>query len=63
MTGAVDLTDLDMRVRGVPYDQFARLRRQLPVAWFPDRGSGLWSVHRYADIVAASRDVATFCLC
>ena len=52
-----------MRVRGVPYDQFARLRRQLPVAWFPDLGSGLWSVHRYADIVAASRDVATFCLC
>src|SRR5580692_9418036 len=25
--GAVDLTDLDMRVRGVPYDEFARLRR------------------------------------
>jgi cytochrome P450 len=60
MIGAVDLTDLDMWVRGVPYHEFARLRREAPVAWFPDQGSGFWSVHRYADIVAASRDVATF---
>jgi cytochrome P450 len=60
MIGAVDLTDLDMWARGVPYDEFARLRREAPVAWFPDEGSGFWSVHRYADIVAASRDVATF---
>ena len=49
-----------MWVRGVPYDEFARLRLQAPVAWLPDQGSGFWSVHRYADIVAASRDVATF---
>jgi hypothetical protein len=32
-TGAVDLTDLDMWARGVPYDEFARLRREAPVAW------------------------------
>src|SRR5579863_2498867 len=60
MIGAVDLTDLDMWVRGVPHEEFARLRREAPVAWFPDEGSGFWSVTRYADIVAASRDVATF---
>jgi cytochrome P450 len=60
MVGAVDLTDLDMWARGVPYGEFARLRREAPVAWFPDEGSGFWSVHGYADIVAASRDVATF---
>jgi cytochrome P450 len=60
MTGGVDLTDLDMWARGVPYGEFARLRFEAPVAWFPDEGSGFWSVHRYADIVAASRDVATF---
>ena len=60
MTGAVDLNDLDMWALGVPYDEFARLRREAPVAWFPDEGSGFWSVHRYSDIVAASRDVATF---
>jgi len=60
MIGAVDLTDLDMWARGVPYDEFARLRREAPVAWFPDEGSGFWSVHGYSDIVAASRDVTTF---
>jgi cytochrome P450 len=58
----IDLTDLDMWARGVPYDDFARLRREEPVAWFEEEAPnhGFWSVHRYADIVAASRDVATF---
>jgi len=62
MTGAVDLTDLDMWARGVPYHEFARLRREAPVAWFGEAppNSGFWSVHRYADIVSASRDVAAF---
>ena len=47
----VDLTDLDMRARGVPYDEFARLRREDRVAWFaePAPNSGFWSAHRYAD--------------
>ena len=58
----VDLTDLDMWVRSVPYAEFARLRRDAPVAWFGEAAphSGFWSVHRYDDIVAASRDSATF---
>jgi cytochrome P450 len=62
MGAAVDLTDLDMWARGVPYAEFARLRREAPVAWFPEAApnSGFWSVHRYDDIVTASRDVATF---
>jgi cytochrome P450 len=62
MAGAVDLNDLDMWALGVPYDEFARLRREAPVAWHdePAPNSGFWSVHRYADIVTASRDVATF---
>ena len=47
-----------MWARRVPYAEFGRLRAEAPVAWFPDQGSGFWSVHRYADIVAASRDVA-----
>jgi hypothetical protein len=33
MTWAVDLTDLDMWARGVPYAEFARLRREAPIAW------------------------------
>jgi cytochrome P450 len=59
---AVDLNDLDLWVRGVPYAEFARLRSAAPVAWFSEAppNSGFWSVHRYADIMAASRDVATF---
>jgi hypothetical protein len=58
MVGAVDLTDLDMWVRGVPYDEFARLRRQAPVAWFPDEGSGFWSVTRL--LTAGGDQVAIF---
>jgi cytochrome P450 len=59
---AVDLNDLDLWVRGVPYAEFARLRSAAPVAWFSEAppNSGFWSVHRYADIMAASRDVGTF---
>jgi cytochrome P450 len=59
---SVDLTDLDMWARGVPYDQFARLRSATPIAWSdePAGGSGFWSVLRYDDIVAASRDTRTF---
>jgi cytochrome P450 len=62
MTDGVDLTDLDMWVRAVPYAEFARLRREAPVAWCAEAPphSGFWSVTGYSDIVAASRDVATF---
>ncbi len=62
MPGAADLTDLDMWARGVPYGEFARLRREAPVAWHDEAppNSGFWSVHCYRDIVTASRDVATF---
>jgi cytochrome P450 len=59
---AVDLTDLDMWARGVPHEEFARLRREAPVAWSdePAGGPGFWSVVRYDDIVTASRDTRTF---
>jgi cytochrome P450 len=62
MTGPVDLTDLDLWARDVPYPEFARLRREAPVAWHDEAppSSGFWSVLCYKDIVAASRDVGTF---
>jgi cytochrome P450 len=62
MTGAADLTDLDMWAREVPYGEFARLRRESPVTWHDEAppNSGFWSVCGYRDIVSASRDVATF---
>ena len=62
MAGPVDLNDLDLWARAVPYAEFARLRREEPVSWHdePAPNSGFWSVSRYADIVAASRDTATY---
>src|ERR1700722_7189952 len=62
MTSVVDLCDLDLWARGVPYAEFATLRRQSPVVWCEEAApnSGFWSVLRYADIVAASRDAAVF---
>ena len=62
MAGPVDLNDLDLWARAVPYAEFARLRREQPVSWHdePAPNSGFWSVNRYADIVAASRDTATY---
>jgi cytochrome P450 len=62
MTSVVDLCDLDLWARRVPYAEFATLRRQSPVVWCEEAApnSGFWSVLRYADIVAASRDAAVF---
>jgi cytochrome P450 len=62
MTGPADLNDLDLWARAVPYAEFARLRREEPVSWHdePAPNSGFWSVNRYADIVAASRDTTTY---
>jgi cytochrome P450 len=62
MAEVVDLTDLDLWAREAPYSEFARLRHDTPVAWMPESApnSGFWSVHGYADIMAASRDVATY---
>jgi hypothetical protein len=58
MTAAVDLTDLDLWARGVPYGEFARLRRDAPVAWFPDEGSGFWG--RAVALAALARRVSRF---
>jgi cholest-4-en-3-one 26-monooxygenase len=45
----------------VPHDQFERLRREAPVFWHAEpAGPGFWAVTRHADVVAVSRDPATF---
>ncbi len=44
---------------GDPFPHYARLRREAPVVWNPQRG--YWAVSRHADVVAVSRDPATFC--
>jgi cytochrome P450 len=58
----IDLSDHDAFVDGVPYEAFARLRREDPVHWNdePDGGRGFWAVTRYEDIRAVHRDVQTF---
>jgi len=60
-TADVDLTDLDRWVEGVPLDWFALLRREAPAFWQDERaGRGFWSITRYDDVVAASKDYETF---
>jgi len=44
---------------GDPYPDLARLRHEAPVAWDPDLG--YWALTRHADVLAVSRDSATFC--
>jgi cholest-4-en-3-one 26-monooxygenase len=47
--------------RGVPHDQFDRLRREAPVYWHPEpEGPGFWAVTRHDDVRSVSRDTDTF---
>jgi cytochrome P450 len=48
----IDLSDHDNFVEAVPFEAFARLRREDPVHWNPepDGGRGFWAVTRYEDI-------------
>lgn len=56
-----DITSHDTYVDGVPHATFARLRREDPVHWTEEAdGSGFWSILRYDDALAVSRDVETF---
>ena len=57
----VDLTDHNAFAAAVPYAGFDLLRREAPVHWHPEPGGpGFWAVTRYDDVVAVSRDTATF---
>lgn len=50
------ITDPDTYVRGVPYDELARLRRASPVVRVDD----FWAVLRHADVRRVLRDPALF---
>ncbi|OLB75936.1 MAG: cytochrome [Actinobacteria bacterium 13_2_20CM_2_71_6] len=58
--GGVDLTDQSRFATGVPYDVFARLRREAPVLSHPPGhsvdGEPFWVLSRYADIAVAATD-------
>ena len=57
----IDLKCPDVYTEGVPYAFFDHLRSSEPVYWQPEEnGTGFWAVTRHADVVAVSRDSATF---
>jgi len=56
-----DITSHDTYTTGVPHATFERLRAEDPVHWTEEAdGSGFWSILRYDDALAVSRDVETF---
>lgn len=60
-TNQIDLFDLDLFADGPPHDLFRRLRDEKPVCFLPEPdGPGFWAVTRFDDVVAVSRDAATF---
>lgn len=61
-TTQVDLSNAGNWQNGVPRAEFARLRREAPVAWNPrnDGHKGFWAVTRYDDIVQVSKDTETY---
>jgi cholest-4-en-3-one 26-monooxygenase len=65
MTITEGLQDIDLLAatwgRGVPHDQFDRLRREAPVFWHREEGdTGFWALTKHADVRAVSHDSATF---
>ena len=61
---SVDLADPAVWDDGPPYDLFARMQREAPAHFsaqrnLPDEG-GFWSITRYDDVRAVSRDHRTF---
>ena len=60
----VDLSDLSLWADGPPHALFTRMRREHPVHWSPLAGfpweAGFWSITRYEDVIAMSKDWETF---
>ncbi|MEY3361798.1 MAG: hypothetical protein RL531_1517 [Actinomycetota bacterium] len=44
---------------GDPFPQYARLRREAPLAWLPE--PGCWIATKHADVLRISRDPEAFC--
>lgn len=61
---SVDLADPTVWDDGPPYELFARMQREDPVHFSPQRNlpdeGGFWSITRYDDVRAVSRDHRTF---
>ena len=58
---SVDLGDPDTYTRGMPHDEFRRLRAEDPVSRQPEVGGrGFWAVTRYHDVVSVLRTPKVF---
>lgn len=61
---SIDLADPTVWDDGPPYELFARMQREAPVHFSPQNNApgegGFWSITRYDDIRAISRDHKTF---
>jgi cytochrome P450 len=59
--GGVDLADPDTYASDIPFEAFRKLRRHAPVAWHPYKGGpGFLALTGYDDVLAVSRDSATW---
>jgi cholest-4-en-3-one 26-monooxygenase len=61
---SVDLSDPKNFQDAIPHKEFERLRNEAPVHWTPTEfgtaTGGFWSLTRYADVEAATRDTDNF---
>lgn len=57
----IDILDPALYAAGIPHERFDRLRREAPVFWHKEPGGpGFWAITKHADVMAVSRDTATF---
>ena len=58
----ISLASMDFWLRDDVEGALAKLRHEQPIAWHqhPDSGKGFWSIMRFDDVAAATRDWETF---
>ena len=58
----INLASFDFWLRDDVEGALAKLRHERPIAWHqhPDSGKGFWSITRFDDVAAATRDWETF---
>ncbi len=57
----IDLTDVDLFLRGEHHEAFKTLRREAPVHWNERSwGEGFWNITKYKDVIHVGVDPVTF---